>query len=37
LLMENSGESLDLDEEVKRPELRDNSTGNDNTYDNLFD
>jgi len=37
LLMENSGESLDLEEEVKRPELRDNSTGNDNTYDNLFD
>ncbi len=37
LLMENSGESLDLEEEVKRPELRDNSAGNDNTYDNLFD
>ena len=37
LLMENSGESLDLEEKVKRPELRDNSASSDNTYDNLFD
>ncbi len=37
LLMENSGESLDLEEKVKRPELRDNSASGDNTYDNLFD
>ncbi len=37
LLMENSGEGLDLDEKVKRPELRDNSASSDNTYDNLFD
>ncbi len=37
LLMENSGEGLDLEEKVKRPELRDNSASSDNTYDNLFD
>ena len=37
LLMGDSGEGLDLDEKVKRPELRDNSASNDNTYDNLFD
>jgi len=39
LLMNDSGESLDLEEPVKRPELRDNSAskGGDNSYENLFD
>jgi len=38
LLMNETGESLDLNEPVKRPELRDNSAkGSDNTYENLFD
>ena len=38
LLLMNEGESLDLDEKVARPELRDNSAkGSDNSYENLFD
>ena len=38
LLMGDAGESLDLEEKVKRPELRDNSAGGgDNSYENLFD
>ncbi len=38
LLMGDAGESLDLEEKVKRPELRDNSAGGgNNSYENLFD
>lgn len=38
LLMENTGETLDLDQNIKQKELRDNSAGGgDNTYENLFD
>jgi len=37
LLMDNASDGLDLQEKVKRPELRDNSAGGDNSYENLFD
>ena len=37
LLMGESGNGLDLQEKVKRPELRDNSSEGENSYENLFD